>query len=1039
MQSKLNIYRASLKQRFEELFAAPPSLFRGAPFWSWNNKLDPDQLCRQIDIFKKMGIGGFHMHSRVGLDTPYLGDDFMAAVRACVDKARAEGMIAWLYDEDRWPSGAAGGLVTRDETMRARHLLFTPSPYEAASADPNFRPEGGSQGGRACNGKLLARYAVSLEDGYLASYRRLADDEQAGAAEETWYAYLEVSRPSSWYNNETYVDTLSPRAIRRFVEVTHERYKEIVGDDFGKIIPGIFTDEPQFTHKTCFQRSTEKRDVVVPFTDDFPETYSAVYGGDIVDCLPEIFWELPGNAPSAARYRYHDHVAERFAAAFADTIGEWCEENGIVLTGHMMSEPTLSSQTSALGDAMRSYRSFQLPGIDMLCDWQEFTTAKQAQSASHQYGRNGVLSELYGVTGWDFDFTGHKCQGDWQAALGVTVRVHHLSWVSMAGEAKRDYPASIFYQSPWWEKYSTVEDHFARVNVTLTRGKPHVRVGVIHPVESFWLCYGPIDKTANERNEREYTFEQLTQWLLFGTIDFDYICESLLPELNPAQQGPLLKAGEMAYDTVLVPPMRTIRATTLERLEAFVADGGRLVFVGEIPSLVDAVPSKRPARLAERSRHIEFSSAQVLAAVEPARELGIQLANGRPATGLLHQIRDDGDCRYVFICNTAARKNPGATRIRFAGEWAVTLLDTRTGEMAAVEATRHGAWTEITWVFHAHGHLLVRLDKKAAGHAGRQASAFLNDRELESTTAALLDGPVPVTLSEANALLLDQAEWRLGDGAWNPREEILRLDQKVRGQLGLPPRGGQMAQPWTSPADPAVLGTLEMRFTINCDIALSGARLAVEQPESVHVFIDGVEVPATEDGWWVDEAIRTLPLPDLAAGRHALTIRVAYRRKTNVEWCYLLGDFGVSLAGRDTRIVPAPKTLTFDDWTRQGLPFYTGNITYHCTVDIAKSADYALRIPHFSGAVIGVGLDGRALPDIAYAPFEAKLGRLSAGRHALDLTLCGNRHNAFGPLHWAVPQAWVGPNAWRTAGDQWCYEYMIRPVGILSTPRLRAE
>jgi len=82
----------------------------------------------------------------------------------------------------------------------------------------------------------------------------------------------------------------------------------------------------------------------------------------------------------------------------------------------MMDEATLEMQTRSLGEAMRSYRSFQLPGIDMLLDGREYTTAKQAQSAVHQYGREGVLSELYGVTNWDFDFRGHKLQGDWQAA-----------------------------------------------------------------------------------------------------------------------------------------------------------------------------------------------------------------------------------------------------------------------------------------------------------------------------------------------------------------------------------------------------------------------------------------------------------------------------------------------------------------------------------------------------------------------------------------------------------------------------------------------
>ena len=78
-----------------------------------------------------------------------------------------------------------------------------------------------------------------------------------------------------------------------------------------------------------------------------------------------------------------------------------------------MEEPTLQRQTAAMGEVMRSYRAFDIPGIDMLCDQRELSTAKQAESAAHQYGRIGVMSELYGVTDWDFDFRGHKLQGDW--------------------------------------------------------------------------------------------------------------------------------------------------------------------------------------------------------------------------------------------------------------------------------------------------------------------------------------------------------------------------------------------------------------------------------------------------------------------------------------------------------------------------------------------------------------------------------------------------------------------------------------------------
>ena len=123
------------KELTRELFANPSSEYRGAPFWAWNGTLDKDELLRQIEVFKEMGLGGFHMHVRSGMATKYLSDEFMDLVAACRDKAEAEKMLCWLYDEDRWPSGAAGGYVTKDVRYRSRHLLFTPVPYGSGEID----------------------------------------------------------------------------------------------------------------------------------------------------------------------------------------------------------------------------------------------------------------------------------------------------------------------------------------------------------------------------------------------------------------------------------------------------------------------------------------------------------------------------------------------------------------------------------------------------------------------------------------------------------------------------------------------------------------------------------------------------------------------------------------------------------------------------------------------------------------------------------------------------------------------------------------
>ena len=92
----------------KELFQNPGPEYRGAPFWAFNCRLEKETLEKQIGILKEMGFGGFHMHVRTGLDTPYLSPEFLEDIRFCVEKAKEKHMLAWLYDEDRWPSGAAG-------------------------------------------------------------------------------------------------------------------------------------------------------------------------------------------------------------------------------------------------------------------------------------------------------------------------------------------------------------------------------------------------------------------------------------------------------------------------------------------------------------------------------------------------------------------------------------------------------------------------------------------------------------------------------------------------------------------------------------------------------------------------------------------------------------------------------------------------------------------------------------------------------------------------------------------------------------------
>ena len=1016
------------KELDKNLFINPTAEYRGTPFWAWNTELHIDELKRQIEIFKKMGFGGFHMHVRTGMSTPYLSDEFMSLIKGCVNKAENENMLAYLYDEDRWPSGAAGGLVTKDEKYRGRSLLMTTVPCEANN---NYKKKRDSfaNGDRDGNGYLITCFDIVLDtEGRLISYNKISQDDEAKGTK--WYAYLKIHSDSAWYNNQAYVDTLNKEAIDKFIEVTHERYKEILGDKFDKSVPSIFTDEPQFSRKTTLDSSFDKSDCTLPWTDDSPLTFKEKYGFDIIDHIPELIWELPKGKLSKARYYYHDHVSDRFTEAFADNIGKWCNENNIYLTGHMMEEPTLRSQTCALGETMRSYRSFGIPGIDMLCANFEFTTAKQCQSAVHQYGREGMLSELYGVTGWSFDFRGHKLHGDWQECLGVTVRVPHLSWVAMGGEAKRDYPASISYQSPWWSEYSAIEDHFARVNTLMTRGKPIVKVGVIHPIESYWLHFGPDDLTEKVRDEKDKKFLDLTSWLLKGSVDFDFISESLLPSLCSVGSVPF-KVGKMEYDVIVVPECESLRATTIDRLEQFKILGGKLIFMGKMPSVSDGEYSNRAESLYNNSNVVAYEKDAILNALEDNRTIKIEDENGNLTEDFIYQLRKDTDGLNLFVSHCTEPKDKNSTvkskiRIKVQGTFSPVLYDTQTGNINDIPCLYSDNSTIIEAELYSYDSLLLKL-KPGKFTA---ISKTVNSKKYSHYE---IPDKVLYELSEDNVLLIDMCEYALDEEDFNSSEEILRLDNICRTKLGWEDRGGSVPQPWSVPRE-KMEHYITLRYTFNSEIYVIGAKLGLENMEDAQILFNGTSVSNIPTGWWTDKDVKTVELPAINPGANTLLVRLPFGHTSNTEWMYILGNFGVKLQNNRSVITNLPDKISFSAITKQGMPFYGGNITYNIPFECKNEAKFTVK--NYFGGLVTINIDGERIGRIIYPPYEITADNLSSGKHIANITLFGNRDNCFGPVHRTIQNGWISPDAWRTEGDKWSYDYQLKEIGILEKPEI---
>jgi len=1008
------------KELKEDLFIKPSSEYRGAPFWSWNCKLTNELLEKEIKDLKDMGFGGFHMHVRSGLQTPYLSDEFMGFIKFCQQKAEEEGMLAYLYDEDRWPSGYAGGFVTKNPKYREKYLRLTTKKLTS------FPKEEAIEKGLTY---LFACYDIVLNDeGKLVSARLIDENDEAEGIKR--YAYVETSPVSERFNFFTKVDSLCKEAIDEFIKVTYEAYKKHVGDKFGTTHPAIFSDEPQYRRFVALPSPFSDEDAICAFTTDLPESFEKATGCSLKEGLPEIFWNPAGQDYSKVRYLFFDHLCERFNNAFADNIYKWCDENGICFTGHMVEEPTLESQTKSIGEAMRAYRSFHIPGIDILCEHMEYNTAKQCQSAKNQYGREAMMSELYGVTGWDYDFRGHKFQGDWQAALGVTLRVPHLTWMSMKGSAKRDYPACIGYQSPWYKEYPYIEDHFARLNTAMTRGMPVVKVGVIHPIESYWLIYADNLTSMGLKEDLDDSFAALTEWLLFTQNDFDFICESTLPEIyKDSEKG--FTVGEMTYDAVIVPPMKTIRSTTLDRLESFSRKGGKLIFTGEVPMLVDGEKSDRALKLSEKALKIPFSKNAIAKAIADEKIVFVINKSGDSTGNFVYQLRDNGDSLWLLLAQGMKANNPDVIKpfdaiISIKGEFTPQLYDTLSGEITDLDCAYKGGKTVIERVIHGHDSLLIRLIK---GKKAQKAKA----PQFEERVINIIDFKETVSYkrAEPNVYVLDIAEWWLNDGEWQPKEEMLRIDKKCREILSFPGADGGGAQPWVLPDEPPK-NFVTFRYHIPSVHFVAAPLLAVE--EIVSGKLNGEEFPIEFTGYFTDLDIKTIKLPPIQKGDNILEITMPITQRISTEYAYLLGEFDVSVKGCTKTILPPSDKIGFSDITSQGLPFYGGNLSYFAEIEV-PDCDLIIRANQYRGSLLKVFFDGEEAGKIVFSPYKLRINGVKSGKHKIEILLFGNRHNTFTSLHNAnSSMTYVSPGNWYHTGENWCYEYRIKPMGLLTSP-----
>ena len=967
-------------------FADPPRQYSSAPLWVWNDMLTDQQVKDTLHDLAAQKVKQAFVHPRPGLMTPYLSPEWFRLWKLALAEAQRLDMNLWIYDENSYPSGFAGGWVP--ELMpesRGRGLHFREEKQPSKPDDSVlaiFRlTDSGSENvtQQARNGELLP------EGDYLVATVKLADK-------------------TPWTANRFYVDLLHPGVTEKFLEVTLEAYRRELGEQFGRRIPGSFTDEPHLTPAGG-----------LPWSDHLPEEFQRRWGYSLVDNLASL--QRPVGPWKRVRHDYFQVLLEQFIEHWAKPYHDYCQKNGLEFTGHYYGDhqwPRCLSNP----DTMAMYPWHQRPAIDCLMNQYEESTygqfgnvrlVKELSSVANQLGMSRTLCEAYGAGGWDLRFEDMKRIGDWLYVLGVNTLDQHLSYVSIRGARKRDHPQSFSYHEPWWDSYHVMAEYFTRLSLALSSGEEVNSVLVIEPTTTAWM-YQPATQPASSHDpvpadrlaEIGDWFFELVLKLSKDQVEYDLGCEDIIAR-HGSVDGRQLLIGRRKYDTVILPPlMETLNAKTMDLLEAYAKAGGTLLCCGELPVLVDGRPSDRGLKLAKQPgwKHVGPSLGALL---QDPKTATLSIRRAAEDRGILfHQRRRMDDGELLFLVNTSIDAPASGTIESVMG--GAERLDAESGAIVAYPFTSLQRGIRADFTLPPCGSLLLFLSKErqpmnAPIPADRSPRAFSDGSMVPPV------GDMQIRRIEPNVLTLDYVDISAG-GETKKNVYCYRANQFAFRMNGM------SANPWDSavqfrdelitkkfPTESGFEATY--RFTIEGQVP-KPLWIVIERPDLYTIACNGKPVTAVPDRWWLDKAFGKVDIAAAArVGENAVTIKASPMTIYHeLEPVYVLGDFAIKPASAGFVVAP-PAPLKPGPWNEQGQPMYAAGVAYQQKFDIPNpKGSYRVRLPKWYGSVAKVLVNGALAGPIAHQPWECDVTRqIIKGGNTIEVVVIGTLKNTLGPHH----------------------------------------
>ena len=972
-------------------FRQPPKEYTTSPFFVWNAEITKDEIHNFLTSFKNAGSSQVFIHPRPGLITEYLSDKWFELYKYAVEQGKELGMNIWIYDENSYPSGFGGGHVPAEmpeSYNKGQGLKMTKFETLPDTCDKYY-------------------LCLKEENG---SYKDITASlsNEKGKTGKYFLFSKTFNGKSDWYGGFSYVDLLYPGVTQKFISVTMSGYEKYLGNEFGKTIPGTFTDEPQINSPGGIR-----------WTPDLFDVFRKQWHYDLKTQLPSLYEET--GDWKKIRHNYTQTLLQLFIDRWSKPWNAYCEKKGLKFTGHYWEHEWPSMRPG--GDNMAMYAWHQVPAVDMLFNqWDDSTTKgqfgnvrsiKELASAANQTGRARKLSETYGGSGWDLTFKDMKRNGDWEYVLGINLMNQHLTFFTMAGARKYDYPPSFDYHEPWWQDYKYLNDHYARLSLALSSGRQINDILIIEPTTSSWL-YDSYTGRNQKTAEIGQTFQTFVTRLEKSQVEYDLGSENIIKDMGSVSKGKFV-VGQASYSRVVIPPMtENLDHATYKLLEKFVSNGGTLIAFS-IPTLVDGSINEGVTKLfnkkSDKIINISQLTPEVISRYFNNNAISFEMKEGGT---LYHHRRILSDGQVLFLANSNLTL-PVSGSVKTTGK-DVIELNTLTGEVIGYPGQQSADQINFTYSLPPAGSLLLFIPSVSK-------SDYPIPSKPQNLTPVKPSSPLTVTRNEENALTIDFCDIALGNELFKDLHTYDAAD-KVYKYFGF-----KNGNPWNTSVqyrknivDRDTFGlntgfTATYHFNIKGKFDLSNINAVVERVSLWTVSVNGAELKPEEGKWWLDRSFSVFKIGTLIKhGDNILTLKTSPMKiHAEVEPVYLLGDFSIKPADKGWVIEAPASSYTTGSWKAQGLPFYSWGITYSQEFNIEKAdGKWQVELGKWNGTIAEVSVNGKPATVIAFPPYNTDIsGLIKPGLNKIEVKVIGSLKNLLGPHHNNPKPGLASPGNWR--------------------------